>query len=101
MPCDSIANINLDEYNEVLSVISTFYITHNVVNYVVGGDINTDLSRTRSGNTISLQNFMDRENIFSAIREINNSVRYTYTGINNSTPLIDHFIFLFQIIYAC
>ena len=92
MPCDSIANTNLDKYNEVLSAISTFCTTHNIVNYVVGGDINTDLSRTRSGNTISLQNFMDWENIFPAIRESNNLVKYTYTGINNSTSLIDHLI---------
>ena len=92
MPCDSIANTNLDEYNEVLSVISTFCTTHNVVNYLIGGDINTDLSCTKSLNTISLQNFMDKENIFLAIREISNSVKYTYTGINNSTSLIDHFI---------
>ena len=49
MPCDKITNTNLDEYNKVLSVISTFRTTHNVVNYVIGGDMNTDLSRTRSG----------------------------------------------------
>ena len=42
--------------------------------------------------TISLQNFMDRENIFPAIRETNNSVKYTHTGMNNSTSLIDHFL---------
>ena len=92
MPCDSTTNTNLDDYNEVLSVISNFCATHNVVNCVIGGDVNTDISRIKSGNTISLQNFIEKENLFLAISEVINTVTHTYTGINNTSSLIDHFI---------
>ena len=92
MPCDSTTNANLDDYNDVLSVISHFCATHNVVNCVIGGDLNTDVSRIRSGNTISLHNYMDKENLFLAINEVRNTVKFTYKGINNSVSLIDHFI---------
>ena len=92
MPCDSTTNANLDDYNDVLSVISHFCATHNVVNCVIGGDLNTDVSRIRSGNTISLHNYMDKENLFLAINEVRNTVKFTYKGINNSISLIDHFI---------
>ena len=54
MPCDSSINSNLEEYNEVLSVISYFCATHNVENCVIGGDLNTDMSHTKSGNSINL-----------------------------------------------
>ena len=92
MPCDSTTNTNLDDYNEVLSVISNFCATHNVVNCVIGGDVNTDISRIKSGNTISLQNFIEKENLFLAVNEVINTVTHTYTGINNTSSLIDHFI---------
>ena len=92
MPCDSTTNTNLDDYNEVLSVISNFCATHNVVNCVIGGDVNTDISRIKSGNTISLQNFIEKDNLFLAMNEVINTVTHTYTGINNTSSLIDHFI---------
>ena len=92
MPCDSSTNSNLEEYNEVLSVISNFCATHNVENCIIGGDLNTDMSRTKSGNSISLQNFMDEENLSLVFKETMNKVAYTYKGANNATSLIDHFI---------
>ena len=72
MPCDSTTNANLDDYNDVLSVISHFCATHNVVNCVIDGDLNTDVPRSRSGNTISLHNYMDKENLFLAINDNDN-----------------------------
>ena len=92
MPCDSTTNANLDDYNDVLSVISHFCATHNVVNCVIGDDLNTDVSRIRSGNTISLHNYMDKENLFLAINKVRNTVKFKFKGINNSVSLIDHFI---------
>ena len=92
MPCDSTTNVNLEDYNDVLSVISHFCATHNVVNCVIGGDLNTDVSRIRSENIISLHNFMDNENLFLAINEVINTVNFTYKDINNSVSLIDQFI---------
>ena len=91
MSCDSSTNSNLEEYSEMLSVISNFCDTHNVENRVIGGDLNTDMSSTKSGNLISLQNFMDEENMFSVFKQTIN-VAYTYKGANNTTSLIDHFI---------
>ena len=54
--------------------------------------MNTDLSRICSGNTISLQKFVAEENLSLALSTVDNSVEYTYIGVNNSTSLIDHFI---------
>ena len=85
-------NTNLEEYNEGLSVILNFCATHNVENCVIGGDLNTDMSRTKSGNSINLQNFMDEENLFLVLKETINNVAYTYKGASNATSLIDHFI---------
>ena len=76
----------------MLSVISNFCATHNVENCVTGGDLNTDMSRIKSGNSISLQNFMDEKNMFLVFKETINNVAYTYKGANNATSLIDHFI---------
>ena len=67
-------------------------VTHNVVNCVIGGDVNTDISRIKSGNMISLQNFIEKENLFLAINDVINTVTHTYTGMNNTSSLIDHFI---------
>ena len=50
------------------------------------------MSRTKSGNSISLQNFMDDENLFLVFKETINNMAYTYKGANNATSLIDHFI---------
>ena len=72
--------------------MSHFCATHKVVNCVIGGDLNTDVSRIRSGNNISLHNYMDRENLFLAINEVINTVKFTYKGINNFVSLLDHFI---------
>ena len=41
----------------MLSIISTYINTHNVVYCIIGGDMNTDIIRIKSTNTISLNNF--------------------------------------------
>ena len=50
------------------------------------------MSHIRFGNTISLHNHIDKENLFLAINEITNTVKFTYKGINNSVESVDHFI---------
>ena len=50
------------------------------------------MSRTKSGNSISLQKFMDEENMFLVFKKTINNVAYTYKGANNAASLIDHFI---------
>ena len=58
------SNDNLQDYNEVLSTISTCLSQYNAEYCVIAGDLNTDLSRVNSGNTISLKAFVDEENLF-------------------------------------
>ena len=54
MPCDTSSNLYLQQYNEVLSHLST-NINYNKVNHcIVAGNLNTDFTRSDSGNTISL-----------------------------------------------
>ena len=65
---------------------------NSVSNCIIGGDVNTDISRICSGNTISLQKFVAEENFSLALSTVDNSVEHTYRGVNNSTSLIDHFI---------
>ena len=57
MPCDNTSPINFCEYNKVLSIISTYLNTHNVVYCIIGGDMNIDIIRIKSTNTISLKQF--------------------------------------------
>ena len=49
------------EYNKVLSIISIYINTHNVVYCIIGGDMNTDIIRIKSTNTISLNYFIVNE----------------------------------------
>ena len=38
------------------------------------------------------ESYMAKEHLFLAINEVSNTVTYTYTGMNNTSSLIDHFI---------
>ena len=76
----------------ILSDISKCCIDNSISNCIIGGDMNTDISRICSGNTISLQKFVAEENLSLALSTVDNSVEHTYIGVNNSTSLIDHFI---------
>ena len=86
------SNDNLQDYNEVLSTISTCLCQDNLEYYVIAGDFNTDLSRVNSGNTISLKAFVDEENLFFGLDKFPNRISYTFTGIRSDHSLIDHFI---------
>ena len=89
MPCDTSSNLYLQQYNEVLSHIST-NIHHNNVNHcIVAGDLNTDFTRYDSGN-ISLTLFIINENLYSVLQDYKHDIKYTYSSINNSKSLIDH-----------
>ena len=91
-PCDNSTQCNLQLYNEMLAVVSSFFIKHNVVNCIIGGDLNTDLSRARSGNTISLNNFILREMLSMAQQVHINNIQYTFKRFNQCSSIIDHFI---------
>ena len=61
-------------------------------NCIIGGDMNTVLSRVKSGNTISLHKFISEENLSFVLKDRPNSIDYTYKSMNNNVSLIDHFI---------
>ena len=92
LPCDTMRNDNLQDYNEVLSTISTCLSQYNAEYCVIAGDLNTDLSRVNSGNTISLKAFVDEENLCFGLDKFTSRIPYTFTGIRNNHSLIDHFI---------
>ena len=54
MSCDVKTNYDLYEFNTILSDISMYCIFNNVDYCIIGGDINTDLSRVKSSHTISI-----------------------------------------------
>ena len=74
MPCAISSNL----YNEVLTHISTNIHYNNVNHCIVAGDLNTDFTRSDSGNTISLTSFINNEILYSVLQD-------------NNKSLIDHF----------
>ena len=46
----------------ILTVIAKYCDENRVLKCVIGGDMNFDMSRTKSGNTVSLRNFIKDEN---------------------------------------
>ena len=92
LPCDTTNHENLCEYNMILTDIAKYCAENDASNCIIGGDMNTDLSRVKSGNTISLHKFISEENLSFVLKDRPNSVDYTYKGMNNNVSLIDHFI---------
>ena len=94
MPCDTSSNLYLQQYNEVLSHLSTNIHYNNVNHCIVAGDLNTDFTRSDSGNTISLTSFINNANLYSVLQDYKHDINYTctYSSINNSKLLIDHFL---------
>ncbi len=92
MPCDSGLLCDTEEYNSVLSSIALYCNTNNVCHCIIGGDLNTDLSRDHSLNTNSLNRFVDSESLFYCLHNTVAKVNYSFTGVYDNTSLIDHFI---------
>ena len=91
-PCDTNNNEHLQDYNDVLSDISGCMIEHKIDYCVIAGDLNTDLSRLNSGNTLSLQPFVNNENLAFVLDKFSDDVQYTFTGIQHNHSLIDHYL---------
>ena len=59
MPCDTrYGRDNIDIYNSVFNAIIDSNLCNNVDHILIGGDFNTDLSRTQSPHTVSLNNVL-------------------------------------------
>ena len=74
----------------MLSEISLYCLSHNVQYFLIGGDLNTDISRI---NTITLKHFISNECLQLAILSNMSSVTYTFISALNTNCLIYHFIF--------
>ena len=75
-----------------MSHISIHVQSNYVKHCIVAGDLNTDFSCHNSGNTVSLNTFIDNEGLYSVIEDYKQQIKYTYSGIKNNTSLIDHFL---------
>ena len=81
MSCDTTSNDHIEEYNYVLSRISTC-VYQNAVEYcIITGDLNTDLMRHSSGSTISLNSFIEHEHLAYVLKLLSNNVSHTFTSI--------------------
>ena len=98
MPCDQ--HIFIDDYIDVLSEIYHYCLSHNVQYLVIGGDLNTDISKINSANTIALQQFVSNECLQLTIVSHMFSVTHTFISAINSVTLIDHFI-LHESLFDC
>ena len=76
----------------MLSEISHYCLSYNVQYLVIGGDLNTDISRVNSANTITLKHFVSNECLQLAIESHMSSVTHTLISAINSHSLINHFI---------
>jgi len=94
MPCDTeYDNCNNDVYNEILLDMLKFANDDSIDFVMCGGDFNTDMIRTKSLHTNSLQAFMAREHFKLCDSHSCSSVDYTYESMANYVRSnIDHMI---------
>ena len=108
MPCDNNAVDSLHVYVDVLTQISTVCDKYCAEYICIGGDMNTDLTRLHSHNTIALNRFVVTEGLNFALNHSTSNVSHTYNSFSVGTiSNIDHFIVtdsIFQCIssyYTC
>ena len=94
MPCDSSHISDHDVYREVLTEIESLFDQHCDVDYVIlGGDLNTDLSRVQSVHSVTLNGFCLRHDLKLCLNAQNANVDFTYcneaTGVHS---VLDHII---------
>ena len=91
MPCDG---EDSEAYSDVLSSIQSVLLSYDDVSYViVGGDFNTDFSRTSSYHTMLLRNFCNEHSLIPCVETECSDVNFTYmSDINNALSVLDHFI---------
>ena len=91
MPCDSrMRDANYDVYVDVLSEIDRVIHATGASYAIIGGDLNTDLSRT-TPQALCLREFLKSRDLISCINLNCANVPYTFIGAN-CTSIIDHFI---------
>ena len=74
MPCDT--GKSNDEFDYVLSVISSLQLQFNTDYVIIGGDLNADLSRLQSSHTRSLIDYCKEHNL-TCVNSMYQSIDYT------------------------
>jgi hypothetical protein len=94
MPCDrGDHGSNYVEYIEVLEEISELGHTNDVDNIIIGGDLNTDLSRLQSPHTGALKLFSSNESLKFGLTHECSRVNYTYESkVTGDRSTLDHFL---------
>ncbi len=91
MPCDNVTNI--DEYTSVWNEIIDVCDKSHINNVVIGGDLNTCITRNNSPHTQYLLNLLNTEQLHICDNSELSQVDYTYLcPVNHSKHVIDHFI---------
>ena len=92
MPCDRRwRDSNYDECLEVLSEAERLVYTQDPEYLIIGGDLNTDMTRT-SPQTQLLHEFIQDSNLTVGINMPQADVPYTFISSSGETSRIDHFL---------
>lgn len=93
MPCD-VRHSQLDTgFDDVLNDINMLISNHSAINHIIiGGDFNTDLSRTQSPHTIALHDFCEQEVLSMCVNHPQSNIDFTYESSTGSKSVIDHFM---------
>ena len=95
MPCDSRSPDNqLTEFTNILCEIDAIISMNNCPEFVIlGGDLNTDLSRVNSSHTKTLIDFCSTNDLKFCVSTSLSSVTFTYENESSGVrSLIDHFV---------
>ena len=100
MPCDNNSIDSLHVYTNTLAQMSAICSKYSAEYICIGGDMNTDLTRLHSQNTLSLNTYVVTEELKFALHHSMSSVVHTFSSFStNSFSILDHFIvniFLFN-----
>jgi hypothetical protein len=94
MPCDTDHDVsNVTVFNELLNDVSTIFSTLDFDHAIVGGDLNTDLTRLNSWHTAALQQLLIDENMSLLSHLACYDVDYTYESrVHSTRSTLDHFM---------
>ena len=94
MPCDSNNADGNDLFREILSDIeSIMSLNEDIDHVIIGGDLNSDVSRLRSSHAGQVTDFCSHNGLRLCLDSAHNSVDFTYENeASRATSTIDHFI---------
>jgi len=92
MPIDTCYDkANLESFKYQLNVITQLCNEYDISNIIIGGDLNTDLSRTQSLHTDALLSYCQSQCLMSLQNHVKSNVDYSYESKSNgSRSMLDH-----------